>query len=113
MRWVSDSTPVKPETPEPEHPDSLAVQTSTLKTTYAELEDLSSRLAAHLRGLGVGPEVLVPLSVDRTPNQVIAAIAILKAGGAYVPLDGGIVTDSTLAFVISNATCKHGVKSHL
>lgn len=70
-----------------EHPDSLAVQTSTLKTTYAELEDLSSRLAAHLRGLGVGPEVLVPLSVDRTPNQVIAAIAILKAGGAVVNIE--------------------------
>ncbi|KAL2003751.1 hypothetical protein VTN02DRAFT_2387 [Thermoascus thermophilus] len=70
-----------------EHPDSVAVQTSTLKTTYAELEDLSSRLAAHLRGLGVGPEVLVPLSVDRTPNQVIAAIAILKAGGAVVNIE--------------------------
>ncbi|KAL2008984.1 hypothetical protein VTN00DRAFT_7178 [Thermoascus crustaceus] len=70
-----------------EHPDSLAVQTSTFKTTYAELEDLSSRLAAYLQGLGVGPEILVPLSVDRTPNQVIAAIAILKAGGAVVNIE--------------------------
>ena len=47
----------------------------------------ANRLAHHLRTLGVGPDVLVGLCMQRSPDMVVALLAILKAGGAYVPLD--------------------------
>ncbi len=55
--------------------------------TYRELNRQANRLAHHLRSMGVGPDVLVGLCMERTPLMVVAVIAIVKAGGAYVPLD--------------------------
>jgi amino acid adenylation domain-containing protein len=55
--------------------------------TYGELEREANRLAHHLRGLGVGPEVRVALCLERSPALIVSLLAILKAGGAYVPLD--------------------------
>ena len=55
--------------------------------TYAELESISSKLAAHLVNLGVGPEVFVPLCFEKSMWTIVAMIATMKAGGAFVPMD--------------------------
>jgi len=55
--------------------------------TYEELDRRSDRLARHLRRLGLGPETLVGLCVERGLEQVVGMLGILKAGGAYLPLD--------------------------
>ncbi|KYF67459.1 AMP-binding protein, partial [Sorangium cellulosum] len=55
------------------------------RLTYSELNERANQLAHHLRSLGVGPEVLVGLCVERSLELLIGIIAILKAGGAYVP----------------------------
>lgn len=55
--------------------------------TYTELEMLSTQLATHLWGLGVGPEVFVPLCFEKSAWTVVAQLAVLKAGGAFVSLD--------------------------
>ncbi|KAH8805177.1 hypothetical protein F5884DRAFT_885253 [Xylogone sp. PMI_703] len=55
--------------------------------TYQELDQLSSRLAGHLRGLGVGPEVIVPLCFDKSAWTIVAILGVLRAGGGYVSLD--------------------------
>jgi amino acid adenylation domain-containing protein len=68
-------------------PDALALASDRQSLTYGELERHANRLAHHLRKLGVGPEVLVGLCLERSPQMVVAALAILKAGGAYIPLD--------------------------
>ncbi len=47
----------------------------------------ANKLARHLRGIGVGPEVLVGFSVERSEEMIVGLLGILKAGGAYVPLD--------------------------
>jgi amino acid adenylation domain-containing protein/thioester reductase-like protein len=55
--------------------------------TYEELEDMSTRLAAHLRNSGVGVETMVPLCFEKSRWAVVATLAVLKAGGSFVPLD--------------------------
>ena len=68
-------------------PEAIAVLQENVALTYRELEQRANRLAHHLRSLGVGPEVLVGLSVERSPQMLVGLLGILKAGGAYLPLD--------------------------
>ncbi len=68
-------------------PDAVAVAFAEGHCTYRELKRRANQLAHHLRGLGVGPDVLVGISVERSLEMVVGLLGILKAGGAYVPLD--------------------------
>ncbi|HWK54770.1 MAG TPA: condensation domain-containing protein, partial [Hyphomicrobiales bacterium] len=55
--------------------------------SYAELNARANQLAHRLQRLGVGPDALVGIAVERSLEMVVGLLAILKAGGAYVPLD--------------------------
>ena len=68
-------------------PERTALVCEGATLTYAELNGRANRLAHHLRAQGVGPDVLVGICVERSPEMVVGLLAILKAGGAYVPLD--------------------------
>ncbi len=68
-------------------PDVLAVVGEHASLTFDALNRRANQLAHHLRALGVGPESIVGLVAERSPETVMALHAILKAGGAYVPLD--------------------------
>jgi amino acid adenylation domain-containing protein len=68
-------------------PDAVAVVHDGRTLTYSQLNARANQLAHHLRGLGVGPEALVAISVERSLEMVVGLLAILKAGGAYVPMD--------------------------
>jgi amino acid adenylation domain-containing protein len=70
-----------------ETPNSVAAVFGKHSLTYRELNCRANQFANHLRRLGVGPESLVAISMERSLEMIIAIIGTLKAGGAYVPLD--------------------------
>src|SRR5678815_5620916 len=67
-------------------PQAVAAMCMADAVTYRELNVQSDRFALYLQSLGVGPEVLVGLCVERSLDMLVALLGILKAGGAYVPL---------------------------
>jgi amino acid adenylation domain-containing protein len=83
-------------------PEKEAIVCGDNKLTYSELNERANQLAHYLRDLGVGPEVLVGISVERSIEMVIALLAVLKAGGAYVPLDPAYPRER-LAFMLEDA----------
>ncbi|RMP20113.1 Non-ribosomal peptide synthetase, partial [Pseudomonas coronafaciens pv. atropurpurea] len=68
-------------------PQAVAVRFGNQSLDYAALNTQANRLAHHLRGLGVGPDVRVGICLERSLDMLIGVLAVLKAGGAYVPLD--------------------------
>jgi len=68
-------------------PDSIALTFEGRTCSYGELNSRANRLANRLRRMGIGPDVLVPICVERSIEMVVGILGILKAGGAYVPLD--------------------------
>ncbi|VXC98792.1 MupA/Atu3671 family FMN-dependent luciferase-like monooxygenase [Sphingomonas sp. AX6] len=92
-------------------PDKAAVTSRGISLTYSELDARSSRLAWHLAGLGVGPDTLVGLHLERSVDLVVAILGIHKAGGAYVPLDPAYPADR-LAHMISDSGLTAIVTQH-
>ena len=70
-------------------PDAIALIFEDQQLTYRELNARSNQLAHHLIDLGVGPEVIVAVCLERSVELIVSLLAILKAGGAYLPLDPG------------------------
>ncbi len=68
-------------------PEQVALVHEELQLTYAELNARANQLAHHLRGLGVGPDTMVAICVERSVEMLVGLLGILKAGGAYVPMD--------------------------
>jgi amino acid adenylation domain-containing protein/FkbH-like protein len=68
-------------------PDATALVCSGEQLTYSELNSRANQLARHLRSVGVGPDVLAGVCLERSVEMVVSLLAILKAGGAYVPFD--------------------------
>ena len=80
-------------------PDAIAVISEGSQLTYQELDMRADQLARHLQRLGVAPEVLVGVCLERSLELVVALLGILKAGGAYIPLDPGYPAER-LAFML-------------
>jgi hypothetical protein len=68
-------------------PDAVAVVFQDQQLTYHELNSRANQLAHYLRCVGVEPDSLVGICVERSLEMVVGLLGILKAGGAYVPLD--------------------------
>jgi amino acid adenylation domain-containing protein len=84
-------------------PDAIAAVFDTQSLNYGELDRRANQLAHHLRRLGVGPETVVGLCVERSLEMVIGLLGILKAGGAYLPLDPNYPSER-LAFMREDAS---------
>jgi amino acid adenylation domain-containing protein len=83
-------------------PDAIAVTFGEAQLTYGELNRRANQLAHYLRSLGVGPERLVGLCLERSLDTMIGVLGVLKSGGAYVPIDPTYPRDR-LAFMIADS----------
>ena len=70
-----------------ETPQAIAVETAERSLTYRELSERAACLARRLVALGAGPEVVVAVQADRSPELIVGALGIWMAGGVYLPLD--------------------------
>jgi amino acid adenylation domain-containing protein len=86
-------------------PDAVAIIDGARNLDFRELDERANRLAAELAGLGVGPEGLVGLCVERSWEAIVGMLGILKAGGAYLPLDPSYAAER-LAFMLADARPK-------
>ncbi|HSF41151.1 MAG TPA: non-ribosomal peptide synthase/polyketide synthase, partial [Thermoanaerobaculia bacterium] len=84
--------------------DAIAVVLGESRLTYGELDRRSSRLAVHLRRLGVGPEVRVGVLMERSLDLPTALLGVLKAGGAFVPIDLDYPPER-IALLLADAAC--------
>jgi amino acid adenylation domain-containing protein len=82
-------------------PTAIALVGDAAALSYRDLDVAANRLAHHLRALGVGPEVLTAVCLERSIEAVITLLAVLKAGGAFVPLDPTYPADR-LAFMLAD-----------
>src|SRR5262249_6772279 len=90
-------------------PAATAIVLEGQQLTYAQLNARANRLAHHLIALGVRPETLVGVCIERSVEMVVAVLGILKAGGGHLPLDPGLpparrdelIADAGLAYVVT------------
>jgi len=102
-----------------EMPHAAALTFDGRTLTYDELNQRANQLAHRLRALGVGPDVLVGVHLERSPDLVIAILGILKAGGAYLPLDPAyphdrirfMMEDARLPLVVTSRALQPGFPS--
>jgi amino acid adenylation domain-containing protein len=89
-----------------ETPDAVAVSFEGASLRYADLNRRANQLAHFLRRQGVGPEIRVGVSMERSLDLVIALLAVLKAGGAYVPIDPDYPRER-VDFMIEDSRVRH------
>ena len=92
-------------------PAATAVIFEDQRLDYAALERQANQLAHHLRSLGVGPDVIVGLCMERSLEMLVAMLAILKAGGAYVPIDPDYPLER-IAFMLRNCAAPVVLTQH-
>jgi surfactin family lipopeptide synthetase A len=85
-----------------QRPNQIALLFENQQLTYQELNCKANQLAHYLRTLGVKPEVLVGICVERSCEMIVGLLGILKAGGVYVPLDP-VYPAERLAFMLEDA----------
>ncbi|HEY8204732.1 MAG TPA: amino acid adenylation domain-containing protein [Pyrinomonadaceae bacterium] len=83
-------------------PNATAVVFDDEHLTYSELNRRANQLANYLRTLGVGPDTMVGVHLERSAKLIVALLGIVKAGGAYLPLDLAYPKER-MAFMLADA----------
>lgn len=93
-------------------PDAVALVFEDQQLTYQQLNSQANKLAHYLQFLGVEPEILVGVYLERSLEMIVGYLGILKAGGAYVPLDPNypperlnyMVADSQMSIILTHSS---------
>ena len=87
------------------HPEAIALEHGAERLSYQALDEQAEALADRLASMGVGPDVLVAICLERSIPALVSVLAVLKAGGAYVPLDPGYPKDR-LRFMLEDSAAR-------
>ena len=98
-------------------PDAIALVFENQHLTYRTLNQRTNQLAHYLQSLGVGPDILVGICVERSLDMLVGLLSILKAGGAYVPMDpaypqerlGWMLEDSNVPVIVTQESLVSGI----
>ncbi len=82
--------------------NAVAVAFASQYLSYGELNRRANRLANYLRATGVGPNTLIGIYLDRSPEVMLGILGVLKAGAAYVPMDPAY-PEGRIAYVLKDA----------
>lgn len=101
-------------------PDAVALMFENQQLTYRELNARANQLAHYLQGLGVGPEILVGICLERSLEMLVGMLGTLKAGGAYVPMDPAypqerlefMLSDTQMPVLLTQAQFVAALPSH-
>jgi len=101
-------------------PSDIAVTFENQQLTYRELNNRANQLARYLQHLGVTPDVMVGICVERSIEMVVGLLAIMKAGGTYMPLDPAYpkerlaftLADSQVSVLLAHAHLVNDIPSH-
>ena len=104
-----------------QHPLSTAVSSGGVSASYAELNARANRVAHHLRALGIGPDAIVGVCVERSIDMLVALLGVLKSGAGYLPLDPGypsarlklILEDSQAAILVTSSGVQDLLPEHV
>src|SRR6266542_2869461 len=83
-------------------PERIALIGERRQVSYRDLDRRANQLGHYLQRLGVGPDVLVGVCLERSAEMVVALMGVLKAGGAYLPLDPGYPLER-LSYMLEDA----------
>jgi len=86
-------------------PDRAAVTYSGTSLTYRELDERAEQAARALRAMGVGPERIVAVMMNRSAELIIGLLAVLKAGGAYLPIDPVLPAERKAYMLSDSGAC--------
>ena len=101
-------------------PHNVAVVFENNSLTYQQLNTRANQLAHYLQELGVKPDTLVGICVERSLEMIVGILGILKAGGAYVPLDpeypqerlSFMLEDSQVKVLVTQAKLVESIPEH-
>lgn len=101
-------------------PSRIAATSGKQSITYADLNTRANQLAYHLQKLGIQPDSMVGIHVERSIDMLVALFGVLKAGAAYVPMDpafprerlGYMIEDAAMPVIISQADLVDQLPSH-
>ena len=83
-------------------PDAVAVVSESTSITYGELDCRANQIAHRLQAMGIGPESVLAVCLDRSIEMVVALLGILKSGAAYLPVDVSFPADR-IAYILQDA----------
>jgi amino acid adenylation domain-containing protein len=83
-------------------PDAIAAVSGNANITYSELDSRANQIAHTLRSMGIGPEAIVAVCLDRSIDMVAAFLGVLKSGAAYLPVDVSYPADR-IAYILQDA----------